>query len=100
MMAPWRSVILATLVAAVASAEVPRLKPGDPLPPLSGETLNGQAVTLPALHHVQDALRCVPLEAIKEIAEILGVPLGTVMSRLARARRHMLRALKELSGES
>ena len=30
-----------------------------------------RAVTLPALHHVQDALRCVPLEAIKEIAEIL-----------------------------
>ena len=48
MMAPWRSVILATLVAAVVSADVPRLKPGDPLPPLSGETLNGQSVTLPA----------------------------------------------------
>lgn len=30
-----------------------------------------RAVTLPALHHVQDALRCVPLDAIKEIAEIL-----------------------------
>ena len=30
-----------------------------------------QAVTLPALHLVQDTLRCVPLEAIKEIAEIL-----------------------------
>lgn len=36
----------------------------------------------------------------REIAEIAQVPLGTVMSRLARARRHMLRALKELSGES
>jgi NADH-quinone oxidoreductase subunit E len=30
-----------------------------------------QAVTLPALHLVQDALRCVPLDAIREIAEIL-----------------------------
>ena len=30
-----------------------------------------RAVTLPALHHVQDALRCVPLDAIKEIADIL-----------------------------
>lgn len=30
-----------------------------------------QAVTLPALHLVQDELRCVPLEAIREIAEIL-----------------------------
>src|SRR5712691_4728842 len=29
-----------------------------------------QAVTLPALHLVQDALRCVPLEAIREIADL------------------------------
>jgi NADH-quinone oxidoreductase subunit E len=32
-----------------------------------------QAVTLPALHLVQDELRCVPLEAIKEIAEMLDL---------------------------
>ena len=32
-----------------------------------------QAVTLPALHIVQDALRHVPLEAIREIAEILDL---------------------------
>ncbi len=32
-----------------------------------------QAVTLPALHIVQDALRCVPLEAIKEIADLLDL---------------------------
>ena len=32
---------------------------------------NKQAVTLPALHIVQDALRCVPLEAIREIAHLL-----------------------------
>jgi NADH-quinone oxidoreductase subunit E len=30
-----------------------------------------QAVTLPALHLVQDEKRCVPLEAIREIAQIL-----------------------------
>ncbi len=30
-----------------------------------------QAITLPALHLVQDAYRCVSLEAIKEIAELL-----------------------------
>lgn len=36
----------------------------------------------------------------REIAGIAGVPIGTVMSRLARARKHMLRALNELSGES
>src|SRR5437763_15617265 len=32
-----------------------------------------QAVTLPALHVVQDALRCVPLPAIREIADLLDL---------------------------
>jgi NADH-quinone oxidoreductase subunit E len=32
---------------------------------------NKQAVTLPALHLVQDELRSVPLEAIREIADLL-----------------------------
>ena len=32
-----------------------------------------QAVTLPALHLVQDALGCVPLEAIREIADLLDL---------------------------
>src|SRR5438067_6137822 len=30
-----------------------------------------QAVTLPALHLVQDRMRCVPAEAVREIARIL-----------------------------
>jgi NADH-quinone oxidoreductase subunit E len=32
-----------------------------------------QAVTLPALHLVQDTLRCVPLDAIREIAHMLDL---------------------------
>jgi NADH-quinone oxidoreductase subunit E len=32
-----------------------------------------QAVTLPALHLVQEELRCVPLEAIREIADLLDL---------------------------
>jgi NADH-quinone oxidoreductase subunit E len=32
-----------------------------------------QAATLPALHLVQDALRCVPLEAVREIADLLDL---------------------------
>jgi NADH-quinone oxidoreductase subunit E len=32
-----------------------------------------QAVTLPALHIVQDELRCVPLDAIREIADMLDL---------------------------
>jgi NADH-quinone oxidoreductase subunit E len=34
---------------------------------------NKQAVTLPALHMVQDELRCVPLGAIREIADLLDL---------------------------
>src|ERR1700722_99272 len=34
---------------------------------------NKQAVTLPALHIVQDALRCVPLAAVREIADMLDL---------------------------
>jgi NADH-quinone oxidoreductase subunit E len=34
---------------------------------------NKQAVTLPALHLVQDEMRCVPLEAIREIADLLDL---------------------------
>jgi NADH-quinone oxidoreductase subunit E len=34
---------------------------------------NKQAVTLPALHVVQDQLRCVPLEAVREIADLLDL---------------------------
>lgn len=34
---------------------------------------NKQAVTLPALHLVQDSLRCVPLPAIREIADLLDL---------------------------
>lgn len=36
----------------------------------------------------------------REIAEIAQVPLGTVMSRLARARKHMLHAVKKISEET
>ncbi len=32
-----------------------------------------RAVTLPALHIVQDELRCVPLEAVREIADMLDL---------------------------
>src|SRR3954471_15370668 len=34
---------------------------------------NKQAVTLPALHMVQDEMRCVPLGAIREIADLLDL---------------------------
>lgn len=37
-----------------------------------------QAVTLPALHVVQDTLRCVPLGAVREIADLLDLSAAEV----------------------
>ncbi len=42
-----------------------------------------QAVTLPALHLVQDALRCVPLEAIRAIAGLLDLSPAEVHDTLS-----------------
>jgi NADH-quinone oxidoreductase subunit E len=42
-----------------------------------------QAVTLPALHLVQDALRCVPLEAVREIAAMLDLSPAEVLDTMS-----------------
>jgi NADH-quinone oxidoreductase subunit E len=77
-----------------------------------------QAVTLPALHLVQDTLRCVPLEAIREIAQMLDLspaevhdtmsfygffrdekdPLGKTRLWVCRSLACMLRGGEELLG--
>jgi NADH-quinone oxidoreductase subunit E len=77
-----------------------------------------QAVTLPALHIVQDHLRCVPLEAIREIADMLDLspaevhdamsfygffrdekqPLGKTRLWVCRSLACMLRGGEELLG--
>ena len=44
---------------------------------------NKRAVTLPALHIVHDALRCVPPEAIREIAELLELHPAEVQDTLS-----------------
>src|ERR1700719_2207931 len=42
-----------------------------------------QAVTLPALHVVNERLRCVPLAAVVEIAELLGLAPAEVQDTLS-----------------
>ena len=78
-----------------------------------------QAVTLPALHLVHDALRCVPLDAIREIADLLDLspaevhdtmtfygffreekqPLGKTRLWVCRSLACMLRGGEELLGD-
>src|SRR6478752_2069067 len=41
-----------------------------------------QAVTLPALHIVHDELRCVPTEAIREIADLLDLAPAEVLDTM------------------
>jgi NADH-quinone oxidoreductase subunit E len=43
---------------------------------------NKQAVTLPALHIVHDELRCVPNEAIREIADLLDLAPAEVIDTM------------------
>lgn len=46
--------------------------------------------TMPAEHREVLLLVCVEDLAYREAADVLGVPIGTVMSRLARARKRLL----------
>ena len=54
---------------------------------LTLETVAAALARLPAEQRAVVALVCVEGASYKEAAEITGVPIGTVMSRLARARR-------------
>ncbi len=49
--------------------------------------------TLPTVYRETLVLRDVQGLAYREIAQITEVPIGTVMSRLARARNHMIKAI-------
>ena len=81
-------------------------EPLSPLPPLDEqrfrEFLDERIVE--ALDAIDPALREVLVLSVagglryREVAGVLGCPLGTVMSRMARARRQLRERLAELSG--
>jgi RNA polymerase sigma-70 factor (ECF subfamily) len=50
---------------------------------------------LPAEQRAAIALVCIEGLSYKEAAEIAGVPIGTIMSRLARARQSLHATLNE-----
>jgi RNA polymerase sigma-70 factor, ECF subfamily len=59
----------------------------------SQNRLRGAIAALPAPFQQALVLRCVEGFSYKEMAEIVGCPAGTVMSRLARARALLRRSL-------
>ena len=59
-----------------------------------------RAALLPALHVVQNALGHISEPAMMEIAELLDLPSGTVMSRLARGKTALRRLLSGQGVES
>lgn len=62
--------------------------------------LNGAVENLPLVYREVIVLRDLQGLSYKEIAEIADIPIGTVMSRLARGRDHLLKQLEQrLGGE-
>jgi RNA polymerase sigma-70 factor (ECF subfamily) len=88
---------------AVEQARDDRLTGADPEQRLLRETLDAdlQAAldSLPATYREAVWLRDVEQFSYEEIAEILGVPIGTVMSRISRGRRALYDDLVARSGE-
>ena len=65
----------------------------------SEQTVMDALAALPVLHREMILLSEVEEMSYKEIAEVLAIPLGTVMSRLARARAMLRRAIQTTPGK-
>lgn len=64
---------------------------------LTLEVVNRHIARLPEEQRSLIALVCVDGYSYKEAAQILGIPIGTVMSRLSRARQALWRSLEPLA---
>jgi len=72
------------------STEVPKMNPGDAIDQAHDrETLRAVIEQLPEEFREAIVLRELEGCSYKEIADIANVPIGTIMSRLARARRQL-----------
>jgi RNA polymerase sigma-70 factor (ECF subfamily) len=65
---------------------------------VDGQVLRQALDALPAEYREVIVLRELEELSYKEIAEIAGIPIGTVMSRLARARRRLQESVLQGSG--
>ena len=72
----------------------------DVLDPIAADEVVRAVEKLPELHREVVLLVDVEGFSYKDAAEVLGVPIGTVMSRLHRARRQLQRSLHEYAEES
>lgn len=59
----------------------------------AGNTINGALAEMPAVFREVLVLKEMDDLSYKEIAQVVGIPIGTVMSRLARARQRLLALL-------
>jgi len=66
---------------------------------LDGETIQGLVASLPGVFREVIVLREINDLSYREIAEVIGAPVGTVMSRLARARSMLREAWIAAGGQ-
>jgi RNA polymerase sigma-70 factor, ECF subfamily len=73
---------------------------GNALRPMVAKEIEAALNALPEEHRVVVLLADVEELSYKEIAEVVGCPIGTVMSRLHRARKTLQKLLAEYASES
>jgi RNA polymerase sigma-70 factor (ECF subfamily) len=83
----------------IAEFDVGTLPESPPAEPIDSEELQQAIDSLPDDFRLVVLLFYFEHRSYREIADLLDLPLGTVMSRLARAKAHLRRRLSSLNGE-